>query len=390
MTPTDASSENKSTDKTLPNQEFRNSLTDFGQLQTLNLIDLETSQSIEEITNTFDVRIPSEWLGKITGNGCGKSWSADAAPLALQVVPQAAELKVKENELIDPIGDERFSPIEGLTHRYADRVLLKPTHLCAMYCRFCFRRYKVSEAQHNLSTQKLDAALRYIESHEEIREVILTGGDPMILSDRKLAVISERLAKITHVRLLRIHSRILSANPRRITPELIQIFKNSGKSVWFVSHINSHQELTGDARAAASILIDNGIPVLNQAVLLKGVNDQLDSLLTLLQQLIELRIQPYYLHYPDLAKGTSHFRIPLSRALELMKGLRGRLPGYAIPDLVVDIPGGEGKVVLNPEWARRLPSADSPTSSGVGFSETWEFTSPLTGQMTRVDFKFED
>jgi lysine 2,3-aminomutase len=265
-------------------------------------------------------------------------------PIARQFVPDPAELDVRPEESADPIGDNAHSPVEGLVHRHPDRVLLKLVHVCAVYCRFCFRREMIGPGKPNgLSAEGLAAALAYIKAHPVIWEVILSGGDPLVLSPRRLAAVMKRLRAIEHVKVVRVHTRVPAVDPARITPALVRALKASGKTTYVVLHANHPRELTAAARAACARLIDAGIPMLCQSVLLKGVNDDAETLGALMRALVECRIKPYYLHQMDPAPGTSHFRTTIARGQELIQRLRERYSGLCQPTYVLDVPG-EGKV----------------------------------------------
>jgi lysine 2,3-aminomutase len=272
-------------------------------------------------------------------------------PIARQFLPSEAELDTRPEELVDPIGDDAHSPAEGVVHRYPDRVLLKLTHLCATYCRFCFRRETVGPGQSKaLDGPALDAAFAYIASRPEIWEVILTGGDPLVLSPRRLREAMRRLAQIDHVRIVRLHTRLPVVDPAAVTPELIEALTCPGKAVYVAVHANHPRELTPEARAACARLTDAGIPLLSQTVLLEGVNDDADTLGALMRGFVETRIKPYYLHHPDLAPGTAHLRVTLEQGQALMRALRGRWSGLCQPLYVLDIPGGHGKVPVGPGY----------------------------------------
>jgi lysine 2,3-aminomutase len=274
-------------------------------------------------------------------------------PIARQFVPDPAELAVRLEEASDPIGDLTHSPVEGIVHRYPDRVLLKLTHVCAVYCRFCFRREMIGPNAKPLTPKQLDAAFDYIASHPEIWEVVLTGGDPLVLSARRLRQVVSRLAAIAHVKVIRVHTRVPAADPARITAELVRALKARGKATYVVLHANHPRELTDAARAACDRLIDAGIPMLSQSVLLAGVNDDPRTLGALMRALVECRIKPYYLHHGDLAPGTSHLRTSIERGQALMRAIHGRLSGLCQPTYVLDIPGGHGKSPIGPNYLTR-------------------------------------
>lgn len=266
-------------------------------------------------------------------------------PIAAQFVPDARELETLAAELSDPIGDHAHSPVPGIVHRYRDRVLLKITHVCPVYCRFCFRREMVGPNNGEaLPAEALQTALAYIAAHPEIWEVILTGGDPLVLSARRIAGVTQALARIGHVKILRWHTRVPVVDPARVTDEMIAALTASAKTVTAAIHTNHPRELTADARRAIAKLADAGIVLLSQSVLLKGVNDDASTLEALMRALIENRIKPYYLHHGDLAPGTAHFRTTIAHGKALMQELARRLSGIALPRYMLDIPGGHGKV----------------------------------------------
>lgn len=270
-----------------------------------------------------------------------------ADPIARQFVPDAAELMRLPEERDDPIGDDAHSPVEGIVHRYPDRVLLKAVHVCPVYCRFCFRREMVGpQGLGTLASQAMDKAFAYIAEHRQIWEVILTGGDPLVLSPRRLAVIMERLAAIEHVKIVRFHTRVPVVEPERVDQGLIDALKASGKTTYLALHANHPREFSANARAACARLVDAGVVMVSQSVLLKGVNDDADTLASLMRTFVENRIKPYYLHHPDLAPGTSHFRMSIEEGQALVAGLRGRVSGLCQPTYILDIPGGYGKSVI--------------------------------------------
>ena len=275
-------------------------------------------------------------------------------PIARQFIPDVSELHVRKEELADPIGDLAHSPVDGIVHRYPDRVLLKLTHVCAAYCRFCFRRETVGPHKPAVLPPKvLTAALDYIESHPEIWEVILTGGDPLVLAPRRLAAVIRRLAAIDHVKVIRLHSRVPAVDPQRITAGLVKALRAEGKATFVVLHANHARELTAAARAACARLIDAGIPMLSQSVLLRGVNDDPGSLADLMRAFVECRIKPYYLHHGDLAPGTAHLRTSIEQGQHLVRALRGHISGLCQPTYVLDIPGGQGKSPIGPNYLER-------------------------------------
>jgi lysine 2,3-aminomutase len=281
----------------------------------------------------------------------------DRDPIARQFVPRAEETRIAPEERADPIGDEARSPAKGVVHRYPDRVLLKPLHACPVYCRFCFRREKVGPGGDALSEPELAAALAYIGAHPEIWEVILTGGDPLMLAPRRLGKLVAALDALPHVAVIRIHSRVPIVDPQRVDDELIAALRPGRATLWLALHCNHARELTERSRAVLSRLADAGIPLMGQTVLLAGVNDDVATLECLMRALVAARVKPYYLHHPDLVRGTGHFRVPVERGQALMKALRGRLSGLAQPTYVLDVPGGHGKVPIGPGYLGDDPQA---------------------------------
>jgi len=270
-------------------------------------------------------------------------------PIARQFVPDARELDLQPEENGDPIGDAAHSPVEGVVHRYPDRVLLKLVNACAVYCRFCFRRAMVGPGRGGLSRAALTAALDYIRAHPQIWEAILTGGDPLVLSPRRLKDVVTRLAGIGHVKVIRVHTRVPVAAPERVSAALVRALR-SDKATFVVLHANHPRELTEPARAACARLVDAGVPLLSQSVLLRGVNDDAETLGALMRALVECRIKPYYLHHADLAPGTAHLRTTIAAGQNLMRTLHGRYSGLCQPAYVLDIPGGFGKSPIGPNY----------------------------------------
>jgi lysine 2,3-aminomutase len=262
-----------------------------------------------------------------------------------------AELFPRPDERSDPIGDEAFSPIEGVVHRYPDRALLKLLHTCPVYCRFCFRRAVVGPGgPAHLAPEALDAAFAYIAARPSIWEVILTGGDPLTLSPRRIGDLMVRLQTIDHVKIVRVHTRVPCVDSDAVDAALIASLGRSGKTVYLALHANHPRELTPAARAACARIVDAGIPMLSQSVLLAGVNDDIETLSALMRAFVEARIKPYYLHHLDLAPGTAHFRVDIERGRDLMRQLRGRLSGLCQPAYMLDLPGGYGKAPIGPDY----------------------------------------
>ena len=276
-------------------------------------------------------------------------------PIARQFVPDAAELERRPEESADPIGDDVHAAVAGVIHRYPDRVLLKFVASCAVYCRFCFRRETVGQAGAPLAGAKLAAALDYVRRDARIWEVIVSGGDPLVASPRRLAGLTRALAAIEHVKVVRFHTRVPIVAPERITAEMVAALCASGRATWLAIHANHAGELTTAARRALARLADAGIALVSQTVLLAGVNDDADTLGALMRGLVECRVKPYYLHHGDLAPGTGHFRLSIEAGQALMRALRGRYSGLCQPTYVLDIPGGHGKSPIGPTYLSGKP-----------------------------------
>jgi lysine 2,3-aminomutase len=314
-------------------------------LVNAGLASLDKRAELEQVAARYAVAITPALAGLID------SLDPDD-PIARQFVPDAAELDVARGEREDPIGDDVHAPVAGIVHRYPDRVLLKLVDLCAAYCRFCFRRERVGKGSGALPPEALAAALGYIRAHPEIWEVILSGGDPLVLSARRLAAVAAELEAIAHMKILRVHTRVPIAAPSRVTPALVRALKRSGKAVYVAVHVNHPRELSRDARRACARFVDAGVPLLSQTVLLRGVNDEAAVLGELMRALVECRIKPYYLHHGDLASGTAHWRTRIEHGRSLLRALRGRYSGLCQPTYVLDIPGGNGKAPIGPSYLK--------------------------------------
>lgn len=298
------------------------------------------SAQLRQVTQRYALAITPQIVELIDHNDAND-------PLALQFVPSAEELTILRQELADPIGDASHSPVPGIVHRYPDRVLLKAVHVCPVYCRFCFRREMVGpEGLGTMTQDEIDAALSYIKAHPEIWEVVLTGGDPLIMSPRRLASLMEGLGEIENVKIIRLHSRVPVVSPDSINEAMIAALKVKGKATYVALHANHTNEFSPAARDACARLVDAGIVMLSQTVLLKGINDDVPTMAALMRTFVENRIKPYYLHHPDLAPGTSHFRVSIEDGQKLMQELRGNISGVCQPTYVLDIPGGYGKALL--------------------------------------------
>ena len=311
-------------------------------LAEAQLISRDRLASLQNVASRYAVAITPALVDLID--------SADPHdPIARQFVADERELETHPGETTDPIGDEAHSPVPGVVHRYPDRVLLKLLNACAVYCRFCFRREMVGPGRGALTGKALTTALDYIARTPQIWEVILTGGDPLLLPARRLKDAIARLAAIDHVKVIRLHTRIPIAAPERVTPALLRAL-HTGKAAFMVLHANHPRELTDEARAACARVIDAGIPMLSQSVLLRGVNDDVETLGALMRALAECRIKPYYLHHADLAPGTAHLRTTIDEGQAVMRALHGRYSGLCQPHYVLDIPGGHGKSPIGPTY----------------------------------------
>jgi lysine 2,3-aminomutase len=325
-------------------QARRETLRSPAALAAAGLTPPERVTGLEEVASRYAVAITPAMVDLID--------PADANdPIARQFLPEAAELETTAEERADPIGDDVHEVTPRLIHRYPDRVLLKLVSACAVYCRFCFRRETVGQGE-AMSRADLDRALRYISEHPDIWEVIVSGGDPLVASPRRLKALTASLAAIDHVKVVRFHTRVPVVAPDRITPEMVAALKADGATTWIAIHANHPRELTAEARAALAYLADAGIPLVSQTVLLRGVNDDAATLSALMRAFVECRVRPYYLHHADLAPGTSHFRTTIAEGQALMRAMRGRVSGLCQPTYVLDMPGGHGKVPVGPGYLR--------------------------------------
>lgn len=274
-------------------------------------------------------------------------------PIRRQVVPRVEETRTAPDELLDPVGEEGTSPVPGIVHRYPDRVLFLVTDRCAAYCRYCTRSRLVSNAQDYNFHPEYESGLRYIRENPQIRDVLLSGGDPLLLSDQKLDHLLGELRAIPHVEFIRIGSRIPVFLPQRITPELAEIFKKHGP-IWMSIHVNHPNECTIALKQACERLAFAGVPLGNQSVLLRGVNDDAETMRALVHRLLMMRVRPYYLYQCDLITGSAHLRVDPRKGIEIIRSLRGHTTGYAIPQFVIDAPGGGGKVPINPDYIQEI------------------------------------
>ncbi len=290
--------------------------------------------TLQPVMDAFNLSISAE-MADIMSN------PQQSSGVTAQFLPSVQELNIAADELTDPIGDVSHSPVAGVVHRHRDRCLLMPVKVCAVYCRFCFRREKIGPGNAAMTPDQLDKAYDYIADHPEIWEVILTGGDPLMLKPKSLQAIIQRLHGIPHVKIIRLHTRIPVVDSQRINDDMLAVL-SSVKPIYMVLHVNHVNEFHDKARLACQRLVDAGVVMLSQSVLLKDINDNIDSLEQLMRLLVELRIKPYYIHQLDKARGTGHFRVAPECGVQLMQQLRQRISGLCQPTYVVDTPGGDG------------------------------------------------
>lgn len=270
-------------------------------------------------------------------------------PIRKQAIPSVYEMVVGENDMLDPLAEDTDSPVPGLTHRYPDRVLFLITDMCSMYCRHCTRRRFAGQKDQKMPQDRIDMAIEYIRQNKEIRDVLLSGGDALLVSDEILEDIIKRLREIEHVEIIRLGTRTPVVLPQRITQEFVDMLKKY-HPIWLNTHFNHYDEITIESKAAIDRLANAGIPLGNQSVLLKGVNDSVEVMKTLVQRLAYIRVRPYYIYQCDLSLGIEHFRTPVSKGIEIIEGLRGHTSGYCVPTFVVDAPGGGGKIPVMPNY----------------------------------------
>lgn len=328
----------------------------LAQLKAQDLISDNEAELLKDVVKSYAVAVTPDMAALIDETD-------PADPIARQFVPTIGELDYRPDEQSDPIGDDLRSPVRGLVHRYPDRVLLKAVGVCPVYCRFCFRREMVGpENNGNLSERDLDNALGYIADHPEIWEVIVSGGDPLVLSSRRVAELTQRLEEIPHVKVVRWHTRVPVVSPQMVTDELADALASSKLGVYVALHSNHPRELTEAAREACRKLSLRGVSLLSQSVLLRGVNDDVDTLEDLMRGFVATGIKPYYLHHMDRARGTGHFRVSIETGQALMRQLRQRLSGLALPTYALDLPGAHGKVPIGPDF---IAQDDPETGSYV-------------------------
>lgn len=322
--------------------QFRNRITTVpGLTESIELTEQE-KQEITQCLGKFRMAITPYYASLMDP-------SDRNCPIRMQAVPSNLENRILPCEMADPLNEEGESPVPGIVHRYPDRVLFLVTHQCSMYCRHCTRRRLVGEEDMVISDKEVDTAVEYIRSKEEIRDVLISGGDPLTMSNEKLERILQKLRSIEHVEIIRIGTRVPVVLPMRITPELTNMLRKY-EPIWINTHFNHPKEITDDSMNACASLVDTGIPLGNQSVLLRGINDSTDIMKDLLLKLVKNRIRPYYLYQCDLSQGLGHFRTRVETGIEIIHHLQGYISGYAIPKFVIDAPGGGGKIPVNPEY----------------------------------------
>lgn len=326
--------------------QLKNRITTIEQLDQLMVLTREERAGCEFANHKLALAITPYFFNLID------RYDPDC-PVRKQVIPRVGEMVISEGEMLDSLREDAHSPVPGLVHRYPDRVLFLVTDRCASYCRYCTRSRLVSNAQDYNFHPEYEQGLRYIEAHPEVRDVLLSGGDPLLLSDKKLEHLLARLRAIKHVEFIRIGSRIPVFLPQRITPELCAVFKKYGP-IWMSIHVNHPKECTVELREACDRLSFAGVPLGNQSVLLRGVNDDAEVMKKLVHKLLQMRVRPYYLYQMDLITGGAHFKVDVRKGIEIIRALRGHTSGYAVPQYVIDAPGGGGKVPINPEYVEKI------------------------------------
>lgn len=338
----------------------KNTLRTIDDLVATGLVSSHEYNDLVQVAEKYSVGISRHLLDLIK----------QSEGVAKQFIPSTDELVAGNRAMLDPIGDSANSPIKGIIHRYPDRCLLQPVTVCPVYCRFCFRREVVGKGNPSLNASELQACYDYIQAHPELWEVILSGGDPLILKPKQLAKIILALDAIKHVEIIRIHTRVPMLEPKRIDPNML-VTLTLRKPIYIVLHINHPGEFSEQAVAAIDSLVNSGIVLLGQTVLLKGVNDNTETLSALMRTMIKHRIKPYYLHHVDLAVGTTHFRTSVADGQALVASLRGKYSGLCQPEYVLDIPGGAGKVPIGPVYLQRCDEHFKVTNhQGLEFEYT--------------------
>lgn len=326
--------------------QLQHRLTTAAQLEQYMTLTPEEKAGCEFASHKLSLAITPYFFNLIDRND-------PECPIRKQVIPRAGEMQLSAEEMLDSLGEDEHSPVPGLVHRYPDRVLFLVTDRCAAYCRYCTRSRLVSNAQHYDFHPSYEKSLAYIAAHPEVRDVLISGGDPLLLSDNKLDHLLGRLRAIPHVEFIRIGTRIPVFLPQRITPALCEVFKKHGP-IWMSIHVNHPKEATKEVKDACERLAFAGVPLGNQSVLLRGINDDVDVMKALVHRLLRMRVRPYYIYQMDLITGGAHFKADVRQGIEIIGALRGHTTGYAVPQYVIDAPGGGGKVPINPEYLEKI------------------------------------
>lgn len=322
--------------------QLRNSARDGAALARVLALTDDERAGLDETAKLFRVGVSPYYLSLIDP-------AHPFCPVRMQSIPVRAEASVQPGELVDPLGEDPHRPVEAIVHKYPDRVLLLATDTCSVYCRHCTRRRITRGGEAELTKTQLQLGLDYIAAHDEVRDVLISGGDPLMLSDERLEAILKPLRAIPHVEMIRIGTRVPVTLPMRVTPELAKLLRRYAP-LFIVTHFNHPKEITSEARAACELLVDNGVPVENQAVLMRRLNSDARIIKELNHACLKMRVRPYYLHQMDVAEGCEHLRTPIEKGVEILNQLRGFTTGLAVPHLAVDLPGGGGKVTLQPEY----------------------------------------
>lgn len=322
--------------------QVSNRIESLEQLEKLIDLTIEEREGIKKSLQTLRMGITPYYLSIMNPEN-------PKCPVRMQAVPSISELHRVSADQLDPLHEDGDSPVPGLTHRYPDRVLLLVTDRCSMYCRHCTRRRFAGQKDEAQPMEKIEKAIEYIRNTPQVRDVLLSGGDPLLLSDEKLEYIISKIREIDHVEIVRIGSRTPVVLPQRITPKLCNMLKKY-HPIWLNTHFNHSKEITNESKKACNMLADAGIPLGNQSVLLRGINDSVYIMKKLVHDLVKMRVRPYYIYQCDLSMGLEHFRTPVSKGIEIIEGLRGHTSGFAVPTFVVDAPGGGGKIPVMPEY----------------------------------------
>ncbi len=322
--------------------QVKNRITTAEELEKYIKITQKEAKQINQVLSKFRMAITPYYLTLIDPLN-------ENCPIRLQAIPGISEMEVGEFDLLDPLDEDIDSPVPGLTHRYPDRVLFLITDMCSMYCRHCTRRRFAGQHDREMSNERIEMAIDYIRKTPQVRDVLLSGGDALLMSDKRLEQIISKLREIEHVEIIRIGTRTPVVMPQRITDDLVNMLQKY-HPIWLNTHFNHYDEITKESADAMIKMANAGIPLGNQSVLLRGINDCVDIMRKLCTRLVQIRVRPYYLYQCDLSLGIEHFRTPVSKGIEIIEGLRGHISGFCIPTFVVDAPGGGGKIPVMPNY----------------------------------------